>query len=125
MTREEILALPEWPEFVKGCALRGMEAYVTGTGQPIAVHPRGTCTGDYCTIHNPSNHHMREWPTHWREDRGIMERICPHGTGHPDPDDLVFLETVGRDAKVESIHGCCGCCTQPQDPATYKGEYLG
>ena len=39
-----------------------------------------------------------------------MERLCKHGTGHPDPDDLAFKESIGIDIKVESIHGCCGCC---------------
>lgn len=77
-----------------------MEKYTTGTGQVIYVHNKGDCKGEYCPIHNPSNHHMREWPTHWRSDRGMMERICPHGVGHPDPDDL----------SPDKTHGCDGCC---------------
>jgi hypothetical protein len=64
------------------------------------VHADGSCLGKYCTIHNMSNHHMRSFPQHWRNDRRIMERICPHGIGHPDPDD----PTNNR------IHGCDGCC---------------
>ena len=41
--------------------------------------------------------------THWREDRFIMERICEHGVGHPDPDDKRVREGDG-------VHGCDGCC---------------
>ena len=77
-----------------------MEEYETGTGQHIIVHDRKACRNKYCPIHNPSDHHMKDWPTNWREDRGMMERICPHGIGHPDPDD--------KDA--DPVHGCCGCC---------------
>lgn len=41
-----------------------------------------------------------------------MERICPHGVGHPDPDHIAFVERVaGKDvASVEAVHGCDGCC---------------
>jgi len=77
--------------------------YVTGTGQKLTnVHDAEKCFGEYCPIHNPLNHHMRNWPTHWRDDRRIMERVCEHGIGHPDPDDI----NVG-----DGIHGCDGCCS--------------
>jgi hypothetical protein len=39
-----------------------------------------------------------------------MERICKHGVGHPDPDDLMIL--IGHD---DGVHGCCGCCTAATD----------
>ena len=81
------------------------EPYKTGTGQWIIVHPQGNCAAHPCPIHNPSQHHMRDWPTHWRTDRRIMERICPHGVGHPDPDCRYVMES--------NVHGCDGCC-QPQ-----------
>jgi hypothetical protein len=61
-----------------------------------------------CVIHAPTPHHMRSWYLHWRDDRGIFERICEHGTGHPDPDQLDYWKSIGKEA--ESIHGCCGCC---------------
>ena len=53
----------------------------------IYVHNSSNCVGEYCTIHNRSDHIMRSFPQHWRGDRAIMERICPHGIGHPDPDE--------------------------------------
>lgn len=67
----------------------------------LNVHDRDKCEGQHCCIHNPSSHHMRDWPQLWRADRGMMERKCPHGTHHPDPDDL----------NPNTIHGCDGCCT--------------
>ena len=91
-----------------------MEKYKTGTGQLVYVHHKSDCEGEFCVIHNPSNHHMKDWPTNWRDDRRMMERICPHGIGHPDPDDLAFkkrmAEKFGRDYD-KGIHGCDGCCT--------------
>jgi hypothetical protein len=90
-----------------------MEDYITGTGQLVHVHEKEDCEGN-CSIHNPSDHHMVNWPTHWRDDRGLMERICPHGIGHPDPDDIEFKRQKFGDkfADTESVHGCDGCCNE-------------
>ncbi len=72
------------------------------------VHPAEQCRGRPCVLHNPSDHHMRSWPTHFRGDRGLMERTCPHGVGHPDPDDLAWHVSQGR--TWQGVHGCDGCC---------------
>lgn len=85
-----------------------MEDYVTGTGQHVGVHNEYDCRGKHCVVHNPSQHHMSDWPTHWRQDRHLMERICQHGIGHPDPDHINFLPKAQR--AIESMHGCDGCC---------------
>ena len=90
-----------------------MERWTSGTGQELMVHNSENCKGEFCPIHNPSNHHMKDWPTHFRDDRGIMERICKCGVGHPDPDDLAFRLKKG--SNDTGIHGCCGCCTSPSD----------
>jgi hypothetical protein len=71
----------------------------------LHTHGPEKCQGRPCCIHHPSNHHMVHWPQNWRGDRGIMERTCSHGVGHPDPDDLRIQ------LKEDSgIHGCDGCC---------------
>ena len=90
------------------------EVYVTGMGQLLwSVHPRSEgCFSRGCVIHAPSDHCMRGFPTLWREDRGLMERVCSHGTGHPDPDDMSYKKTIltPENYHAEGIHGCCGCC---------------
>jgi predicted kinase len=54
---------------------------------------------------------MREWRQHFRTDRALTERICPHGIGHPDPDDLHFKRLMaGTDEVPDAVHGCDGCC---------------
>jgi hypothetical protein len=93
-----------------------MEDYTTGTGQRLKVHDKKDCKGRKCVIHNPSNHCMKDFPTHWRDDISIMERICPHGVGHPDPDDLKFRQKEykkkhKKDGGFLGIHGCDGCCS--------------
>lgn len=91
-----------------------MSVYTTGTGQTLGTHSEtAACSHFGCVVHAPSEHHMREWPTHWREDRGIMERLCPHGIGHPDPDALAWIgRTLGAERETsEAIHGCDGCCS--------------
>ncbi len=89
------------------------DVYKSGTGQTLIVHAVQDCRGKHCVIHNPSAHHMLSWPTHWREDRYLMERLCPHGIGHPDPDHIAFLPMERR--SLESTHGCDGCCEVPHD----------
>ena len=69
----------------------------------LIVHDRSQCAGTACCVHNPSDHPMRDFPLHWRADRGIMERTCSHDVGHPDPDDLKVKAGVDN-------HGCDGCC---------------
>lgn len=86
-------------------------SFITGTGQKLrGVHSPDQCEGEYCCIHNPSDHSMKDFPTHWRADRGIMERICPHGVGHPDPDDMAFITRTRGEGHMEGVHGCDGCC---------------
>jgi hypothetical protein len=96
------------------------------------VHDLFQCFGRPCPIHNLSNHSMRAFPQHFRGDRGIMERICPHGIGHPDPDDEEYqvqretnlLQSQGPDEfpsgyyrhlakQTVGVHGCDGCCASP------------
>lgn len=74
-----------------------------------AVHSRSLCEGRPCVIHAPTRHHMRSWTLHWRDDRGIFERLCPeHGTGHPDPDQFDYWIETGQEWQM--VHGCCGDC---------------
>jgi hypothetical protein len=67
-----------------------------------------------CVIHSPSPGHMSDWPLNWRSDRGIMERICKHGVGHPDYDQAQYNIRMGLE--FANTHGCCGCCADnPED----------
>lgn len=82
------------------------------------VHPSTACKGRGCPIHHPSEHKMRDWPLHWRSDRRLMERICVHGVGHPDPDDRAFRRRMfpsEADFQADAVHGCCGCCAGGND----------
>ena len=89
-----------------------MSKYTTSMGQKLITHNPSACKGQFCCIHNPSNHLMRDFRTYWRYDRNLMERLCIHGVGHPDPDQIAFIErTQGKKmAELEEIHGCDGCC---------------
>lgn len=68
------------------------------------VHKVEDCTPP-CAIHSKTNHRMRDWPQYWRSDRFIIERICIHGVGHPDPD------SGWPEGDSRWSHGCDGCCT--------------
>ncbi len=94
-----------------------MELIVTSDGvQFIEVHDRADCEGratraldadeEYrCCVHAPSAHPLRDRPLRWRADRQLMERVCAHNLGHPDPDDLRVR--YGFDP---GVHACDGCC---------------
>lgn len=73
------------------------------------VHPESACDAqEACAIHKMTSHHMRHFPQHFRGDTGVMERICNHGIGHPDPDGMHYWRARGDD--WAGVHGCDGCC---------------
>jgi hypothetical protein len=75
----------------------------------IRLHKTKVCAGEFCCIHNPSDHPLKDAPMILRMDRGaLIERVCEHGTGHPDPDSVAFYRENGW--VVDGVHGCCGCC---------------
>lgn len=82
-----------------------MDVIVTGTGQVLQVHSASACADLRCCVHGPSDHPLSAARLHWRADRQIMERLCAHGVGHPDPDDVKV-----RSHWAETVHGCDGCC---------------
>lgn len=99
------------------------DGYFLPEGYVMRTHPQSRCAGDICSVHNPSDHPLKDAPRNWRSDRGLMERICPHGIGHSDPDHVDFIRrTRGDDeAYSHSIHGCDGCCYRKTEN-TIEGE---
>jgi len=79
------------------------ETWIDSTGRSILVHDKTSCKdSERCTIHSEPKHHMKYYPQVFREDRGIVERICSHGIGHPDPYEI----------RGDGVHGCDGCCVK-------------
>lgn len=79
--------------------------------QLVNVHPETPDCADGCMIHHPTAGdiaNVEHWPYHWRDDKGVMERKCPHGIGHPDIDDANYQNRNFREHL--NIHGCDGCC---------------
>ena len=76
------------------------------TGQVISTHRRNTCLDYWCAVHNPSPHHMRDWPQQWDDIKNCIVRVCTHGQAHIDPDNN------GVDARFYKTHHqeCDGCC---------------
>lgn len=87
----------------------------------LRAHGPNQCSGEFCCIHNPSDHPLNRAQMLWRDDRKLIERLCDHGVGHPDPDDIAhkrrFLtakgltpEEVEHAVRPYTVHGCDGCC---------------
>lgn len=89
------------------------------------------CWEEGCSVHNPTKHHMSGWPQNYRDPRvematmglhpGLMERVCEHGVGHPDPDHMRWYASchTKEETRDEGIHGCDGCCSPPA-PGVFK-----
>lgn len=80
------------------------ELEVTGN---IRHHAKADCDNYPCPFHAPSLHSMVEEPMILRET-GLIERACPHGIGHPDPDSVAWFKRRGLEGY--GVHGCDGCC---------------
>jgi len=63
------------------------------------IHAPDSCFGEYCVIHKPSNHGLRNARMAWVSGVGLV-RYCTHGKRHPDPD---TPQAVGHSRE-------CPCC---------------
>jgi hypothetical protein len=105
--KHDLVATSNPKEWIVGDATDGWGFHI-GKSVLTNVHDADKCLGEHCTVHNPSDHKMRGWMLTWRGDKGVFERRCPHGIGHPDPDDAAFLKSMGRSAWT--VHACDSCC---------------
>jgi hypothetical protein len=92
------------------------EVWTDGAGVKWNVHKRSIdCDVNGCAIHNPSYHPLSDAIQIMRSDRlPLIERICDHGIGHPDPDSASFIVRITEDASWW-IHGCDGCCNETHE----------
>lgn len=99
-----------------------LSAYLGGGGR---VHTKEQCKASRkagapkgCVIHKPTLHRLTGAAQVVRSST-LIEDICEHGVGHPNPDSAAYLNW--RD-KTEhwGTHGCDGCC----GPLPDKYDYL-
>lgn len=86
----------------------------------LRTHPTSACNGDVCCVHNPSDHHMVNWPQQWDPRGHMMHRLCEHDLVHPDPDDLRYqlmnslppqtMTLFPGQGLVTTHFPCDGCC---------------
>lgn len=82
-----------------------MEQHLLETGQVIRTHERTQCLGQWCAIHQPMPGPWADWPRFWRDEIGILERICPCRIGHPVAEMYSWAVATGRGAML--AHRCC------------------
>lgn len=107
MGRLVVIATPPW-----GQEYRVNEDMTIGVGAinvPVITHGPDQCEGENCCFHNPSDHPLKDADMVLRLDKyALIERLCPHGIGHDDPDSVVWLHSRGQ--TWAGVHGCDGCC---------------
>lgn len=92
-----------------------LEATPGAFGKIIWHHRAQDCSAlrdgeSFCPFHRPSLHPMIEEPMYLRET-GLIERMCRHGVGHPDPDSADFQDRRrGHEPGTWNTHGCDGYC---------------
>jgi hypothetical protein len=107
----------EWNQILELMVAKQKTALADGTmvewtdpiGRKYIVHAPSKCEGKPCVFHNPTPHSMSDRPIILRET-GLIERSCPHGIGHPDPDSVDYY------GEGWGIHGCDGCCRSSSHP---------
>ena len=75
-----------------------------------------------CVLHRPTIHRLTGSPQILRTS-GLIEDLCIHGVGHPNPDSVAYYRwSTGDD--YWGIHGCDGCCGPLRDRYDYmEGEF--
>jgi hypothetical protein len=94
-----------------------LEVWRTPGGRLVFVHTLKRCKGIPgkipCVVHDPVAGSWDDLELIFRGDRGIFERICVHGVGHPDPNQIDFWKLAGQEFLGD--HGCDGCCNEWPD----------
>lgn len=76
------------------------------------VHDAKLCAGELCPFHNPSDHHMKDWPMTFNSP--MLYRYCQHGYEHPDPDALDYARRNKLNTDPHHRELCDGCCCPPR-----------
>lgn len=74
----------------------------------------------FCVIHKPSVHRLTGARQIVRSST-LIEDMCSHGVGHPNPDSAAYLnwsESMRKGRTVDHwfVHGCDGCCGSVPEP---------
>lgn len=83
------------------------------SGQKLKHHIRANCSGG-CCLHGTSRYASCKMPRQWRNEKGILEHVCPHDVGHPCRAGLDYAEVMGQHHDG-GIHDCDGCCAEEAD----------
>lgn len=81
-------------------------------GNLLQTHGPDQCEGNFCALHNPSDHPLKHAVMRWDSSRNLMVRFCIHGLWHPDPDDIAFKHRANSVywASICEKHPCDTCC---------------
>jgi Holliday junction resolvase RusA-like endonuclease len=92
----------------------GSEIHVLESGQTLVTHSLANCRRNpWCVIHVPRPGPWESWPRLWRDDRMMIERVCPHGVGHPAVEQIEWFQEHPERHSLD--HGCDLCPCMPRE----------
>lgn len=77
------------------------------SGQLLNHHRADQCHSQWCALHNPKPGPWSAWPRWWVGALERLDRICPHGVGHPVVESADWLRAHGKAHLL--VHDCDGC----------------
>lgn len=99
-----------------------VSTYIGGGGR---THTKEQCKASRkagapkgCVLHRPTIHKLTGARQVLRAST-LIEDICSHGVGHPNPDSAAYLNWRDKSTSWD-VHGCDGCC----GPLPDKYDYL-
>jgi hypothetical protein len=90
-----------------------MEQHHLESGQVLQTHLRSACMGTWCCIHTQMPGPWSSWPRLWRDDRGVMVRVCPCNVEHPVAE--MYEPAIYLNREYMLVHDCCECPCSPTD----------
>lgn len=93
-----------------------MEDWTDDFGVRVKVHDTGLCAGEFCTIHNNSDHALCFAPQKWNQYYSAVLRVCVHGIEHLDvdtpenPKAVSLLMDLDENLDNKCFTNCDACC---------------
>lgn len=100
-----------------------MEQTTLAGGRVLNHHAKGTCRGEVCPLHNPSDHEYRDYPLDWHDEWRVMIRRTENDQFQIDPDDFTIRNLKPGQTYILENSGYCRKC-QVKLVSTHRHDFV-